>query len=338
MKKMIRLLHRRFALSRPRGYNEPTKRKPIIWNGQVGDHNCLSDYDTRFEWDKDKACPDIKDDLDQQNDDNAQTVDECQSGVGGNPVNILQLRANSGSCPYVPGGGSGGGQTISFTSGPNARPTCASGTGCGGRLCTGFWCNPSVTTQVPPDYHDPKDPNGGGSVPITTIPGPGDTTPTKPTSSTPSETSSEPPPPNPSPYYDCEGETLCSTMEVKNCDQAVNNMERGGRIYTANTGSINSEGNWWCNALGFGCSVRIRGKDRNGKDCQITGDNMWWAYQDIRQKGQCSKCGSKHFGDGCLVSIDYQYDCSDRSRRLKTDRNATLTGRADKRFDGKMFN
>jgi hypothetical protein len=181
---MIRILHRRFAQKNPRPLSDPAERKPVIWNGQVGDYNCLIDYNTRSEWDKDKSCPDIKDDLDQQSDDDAETVEDCKPGGQTNPVNKnIQRRAGGGSCPYVPGDGSGGGggQIISFTSGPSAKPTCASGTGCGGRLCTGFWCNPGVMTEVPPDYHDPKDPNGGGSVPVTTITAPGDTTSTQPT-------------------------------------------------------------------------------------------------------------------------------------------------------------
>ncbi len=38
-----------------------------------------------------------------------------------------------------------GGLTIGFTPGAAAAPTCASGTGCGRRLCLGYWCSPSPT-------------------------------------------------------------------------------------------------------------------------------------------------------------------------------------------------
>ncbi|KAK3304991.1 pectin lyase fold/virulence factor [Chaetomium strumarium] len=52
-----------------------------------------------------------------------------------------------------------GGPAISFMSGPTASPTCVSGTGCGGRLCSGYWCTPH-----------PSDPNSVGySAPRTTI-------------------------------------------------------------------------------------------------------------------------------------------------------------------------
>ncbi|KAI1424015.1 pectin lyase fold/virulence factor [Xylaria sp. FL1777] len=85
------------------------------------------------------------------------------------------------------------GSVISFTPGPTPSPTCASGTGCGGQLCTGYWCLPSPT-GYPPGFQDPKDPNSGGySAPTTTI---GPTTTTSSTSTPP--TSMPPPPPQPS--------------------------------------------------------------------------------------------------------------------------------------------
>ncbi|KAK1963446.1 pectin lyase-like protein, partial [Colletotrichum sublineola] len=177
VKKMIRLLHRRFAVKNPQ-YGWPLDRsrlKPIIWNGQVGDKNCLIDYDTKSEWDTDNACPDINADLDQEQSDGEPT-DDCTSPNPReqSPGLAIERRQNGGSCPIVPGagnggsggGGSGGGQTVTFTSGAEPKPTCASGTGCGGQLCTGYWCNPSPT-GAPPDYHDPKDPNAGNPVPTT---------------------------------------------------------------------------------------------------------------------------------------------------------------------------
>ncbi|KAJ4303199.1 hypothetical protein N0V90_002092 [Kalmusia sp. IMI 367209] len=57
--------------------------------------------------------------------------------------------------------GSADGSTISFTPGPTASPTCASGTGCGGHLCSGYWCVPSPT-GYPPGFQDPNDPSSGG--------------------------------------------------------------------------------------------------------------------------------------------------------------------------------
>ncbi|KAF4166807.1 hypothetical protein CNMCM6936_005969 [Aspergillus lentulus] len=117
--------------------------------------------------------------------------------------------------------------------------------------------------------------------------------------------------------YDCKGETLCSTTNVKWCDKAVNQMNRGQTIYTSNAEALALSGNCWANNAGFGCSVKIRGTDQNGKNCKITGDEMWEAYQDIRNVGGCGKCGTKHFGNGCMVSVDYYYGCDNRDKGVQ---------------------
>ncbi|XXG95201.1 hypothetical protein Hte_001461 [Hypoxylon texense] len=197
VKKLIKLLHRRFALKNPSTrFPDPSLRKPVIWNGQVGDKNCLIDYATKADWDKDGACPEIDQDLSQEQND-GQTVQPCTPGTGGNP-RIGSRQADGESCPYLPGD-SGDGQTISFTKGSGASPTCASGTGCGGHLCTGFWCQPSPSGH-PPEYQDPKDPNAGNPVSSTTIgPGPGGSSTSGPTappsSSTRIPVTDEPDPP-----------------------------------------------------------------------------------------------------------------------------------------------
>ncbi|KFX87604.1 hypothetical protein V490_08138, partial [Pseudogymnoascus sp. VKM F-3557] len=175
VKKLIRLFHRRFQVSR-----EPVpdaEKKPVIWNGQVGQKSCLSDYNTRGTWDTEHVCPEINVNLDNQPD-NGQTVEPCGATRSG----LAARQDSGGSCPLFPDdGGDGtdsGGHTISFTSGAQASPTCASGSGCGGVICSGFWCNPNPT-GIPPDHQDPKDPNAGNPVPSRTIsdpPGPGTTT------------------------------------------------------------------------------------------------------------------------------------------------------------------
>ncbi|CAK7235811.1 hypothetical protein SBRCBS47491_009421 [Sporothrix bragantina] len=120
------------------------------------------------------------------------------------------------------------------------------------------------------------------------------------------------------PYYDCEGSSFCgSLVHVKHCDEAVNNMNRGNRIYVSNSAALAGEGNCWANTDGdFGCKIYIQGRDESGNNCRITGDDMWWAYQDIRKQGNCGKCGSKHLGNGCIVSIDYESNCDNRSPGL----------------------
>jgi hypothetical protein len=115
--------------------------------------------------------------------------------------------------------------------------------------------------------------------------------------------------------YDCKGHTLCSTSSVKWCDKAINQMPRGGHMYRSNGVPFSEAGRCWANVVGLGCSVQIRGKNRDtGGVCEISGDDMWKAYQDIKDssKGNCGKCGSKHFGNGCLVSIDYAEGCDNR--------------------------
>lgn len=89
-------------------------------------------------------------------------------------------------------------------------------------------------------------------------------------------------------------------------------MQRGSKIYTSNGAALAISGNCWANYEGFGCKVYIQGTDQDGNNCHITGDDMWNAYQDIRKIGDCSVCGSKHFGNGCLVSVDYDYGCDNR--------------------------
>ena len=109
-------------------------------------------------------------------------------------------------------------------------------------------------------------------------------------------------------YYDCQGGSPCAIAPVKYCDLAVNNMERGSHIYIANEAV--RDGHCWGNGMGNGCNVNVRGTDQDGNNCQITGDDMWWSYQDIR--AHCPVCGTKHFGNGCMVSVNYHTGCPNR--------------------------
>lgn len=210
VKKLIRILHRRFAVLHYKFYVTPADRKPVIWNGEVGDKSCVADYASRANWDHDKVCPTIDDNLDNVSLDPppGQTVGQCGAGVGGNPTKRKRQDGGGGSCPLNLGGADG--QTLSFTTGPTAAPTCPSQTGCGGRLCTGYYCVPNPT-GLPPDYPDPKDPSAGGRVPTTTVGGGGGTTTptTTPTTTTPPTTTpptSSPPTSTPTavPCTDCQ--------------------------------------------------------------------------------------------------------------------------------------
>ncbi|PGG96344.1 hypothetical protein GX51_07874 [Blastomyces parvus] len=171
VKKMIKIFHRRFVVL---GESiEDMKMKPVIWNGQFGDYSCLADYDTIEKWDPEKHCPRINRRLAEEPNE-GETVAPCSfdPGLFDNP----QEQLDGTYCPRLPRTDPNG-HTVSFTSkaGVKPTPTCASGTGCGGHLCTGFFCSP-MPTGVPPDRHDPKDPNASSRVPTTT--GPGDPEPT----------------------------------------------------------------------------------------------------------------------------------------------------------------
>lgn len=146
-----------------------------------------------------------------------------------------------------------------------------------------------------------------------------------PTKTTSPPTTTEPTyPPNPTwtpnYVYNCDGSTLCNTLNVKFCDKAVNNMMRGDHIYTANA-LLAISGNCWANSYGYGCKVVIQGEEALlNAPCTITGDEMWEAYQDIREFGGCTRCGNRysgpldasHGGKGCRVTIDYMSGCDNR--------------------------
>ena len=83
--------------------------------------------------------------------------------------------------------------------------------------------------------------------------------------------------------------------------------------YLANRGSTPLSGNCWANNFGYGCKVYVQGHNQwDDKPCKMTGDEMWLAYQEVRKVGGCSRCGSKHIGNGCLLSIDYEGNCDNR--------------------------
>lgn len=173
VKKLIKLLHRRIPLKdKPAGYSL-LERRPIIWNGQVGKLNCLTDYAAIAAQYPD-ACPKFAGSI-MDTPLTGETTDTCQPQGS----NVIKAR-DGGTCPVLPGdndtgnGGSSGGsgRTITFASGPTATPTCQDPNGCGGKLCTGYYCSPQPT-GIPPDFQDPSDPSGSAQVPDTTIPGPG---------------------------------------------------------------------------------------------------------------------------------------------------------------------
>lgn len=52
---------------------------------------------------------------------------------------------------------------------------------------------------------------------------------------------------------------------------------------------------------------------KNGRDCMVTGIIMWEAHQD---SNQCKNYGTKQFGKGFMVSVNYTYGCDNRDSVL----------------------
>jgi hypothetical protein len=115
------------------------------------------------------------------------------------------------------------------------------------------------------------------------------------------------------PPYDCQGAPLCGhTIDmIKHCDLAANKLVHGTdeiKMYTANK-PLGENGMCSVNPVtGQGCKVYIQGKDENGVDCTFSGDDMWKAYQDIKDLSGCKKCGTKHLPNRCMISRDYHFD------------------------------
>ncbi|KAF1808040.1 hypothetical protein P152DRAFT_425554 [Eremomyces bilateralis CBS 781.70] len=111
--------------------------------------------------------------------------------------------------------------------------------------------------------------------------------------------------------YDCQGAPLCghALNTVKNCDLAASFLlNEPDTIYEANQALPKSGMCSLDSLIGQGCKVYVQGKDETGKSCTISGKDMWQAYQDIMRFSTCKSCGTKHFGNGCMVSRDYHFN------------------------------
>ncbi|RAL02336.1 uncharacterized protein BO80DRAFT_472333 [Aspergillus ibericus CBS 121593] len=110
--------------------------------------------------------------------------------------------------------------------------------------------------------------------------------------------------------YDCKGSSMCTTPALlKWCDHAVNTLYRDDDPFYHSSEVIDGDvyssqsGNCWGDQT-RGCGVFIQ-----GQNCSISGNDLWNDYQNIRNIGGCKKCGSFHRDDGCLVTINYVYNC-----------------------------
>ncbi|KAH6640172.1 hypothetical protein F5144DRAFT_609227 [Chaetomium tenue] len=107
--------------------------------------------------------------------------------------------------------------------------------------------------------------------------------------------------------YDCKGSSMCSSLQVRACDDAVNSkLICNDDVNYGASGSGRPQGGACSNIFGgYGCGIFIQGKSH----CVRTGNQMWWDYQDIRKSG-CQKCSTKHWGDGCMTTVNYVSGCS----------------------------
>jgi len=85
--------------------------------------------------------------------------------------------------------------------------------------------------------------------------------------------------------------------------QAGTTASRNLNTELSSSGGSTLTGNCWGDQT-RGCGVFIQ-----GSNCSISGNDMWNDYQRIRTIGGCKKCGSFHREDGCLVTINYVYQC-----------------------------
>ncbi|KAK8029256.1 glucan 1-3-beta-glucosidase [Apiospora marii] len=180
VKKMIAFLARRYTRFTDAGVLVPVpddQKRPVAWNGQVQvwnetqqkaiSYNCLKDWDTREDWDANGACDGL--DPDMRNMGPGESVLSC----GGPPPRNRRNRRtqnddgdDAGSCPVDPI--DPGVQYITFASASVAQPTCSAAGGCGGTVCSGYYCGASPT-GTPPDHQDPQDPENGQPVPSSTV-------------------------------------------------------------------------------------------------------------------------------------------------------------------------
>ncbi|KAK4185498.1 hypothetical protein QBC35DRAFT_476314 [Podospora australis] len=107
-------------------------------------------------------------------------------------------------------------------------------------------------------------------------------------------------------WFDHKGSGMCKSMNVRACDIAVNDriIRNNDLNYGAPGSGRPHTGACSANFASTGCGVFIQGKSH----CARTGNQIWHDYQEIRNNG-AKKCGSKHWGDGCMTTINYVTGC-----------------------------
>jgi Meiotically up-regulated gene family len=106
------------------------------------------------------------------------------------------------------------------------------------------------------------------------------------------------------PVYDCGGQRpYCSTTKgFKDLCVAASETINPTQNYTSNTID---------NGVTFGgktkgCRIYVQGRDADSKEaCTFTGREILRAYNEIHSPGRCRRCGTKHYTNECMVSIDW---------------------------------
>ncbi|KAK6819399.1 hypothetical protein PG987_015882 [Apiospora arundinis] len=170
-KKMISWLHHRYdimnAITRELLPIYMNEQRPVVWNGEVQFMNqtigrvvtmsCLKDWDTRDQWDTRDACHGLDPDMDLMPD-----TGESVEAEEENPGSDICSGDDDTPPLSLPPRELGRARSII------AQPTCSAAGGCGGTLCSGFYCAASPT-GTPPDHQDPQDPNNGQPVSSSTV-------------------------------------------------------------------------------------------------------------------------------------------------------------------------
>ncbi|KAK8050893.1 hypothetical protein PG993_002278 [Apiospora rasikravindrae] len=177
VKKMISVLSHRYNIMLDDGsifQLDPWNQRPVAWNGQVTytNHtsgrpetkNCLTDWDTRLAWDWRGSCKGL--DPNMANMGPGQPVTGCATRYMPKHRRDGESGDNLDSCPVDPM--EPGAHSLTFSSASVAQPTCSAAGGCGGTVCSGYYCA-AHPTEPPPDHHDPQDPNNGKPVPSSTV-------------------------------------------------------------------------------------------------------------------------------------------------------------------------
>ncbi|GIJ99546.1 hypothetical protein Aspvir_001680 [Aspergillus viridinutans] len=95
---------------------------------------------------------------------------------------------------------------------------------------------------------------------------------------------------------DCKGSAFCEKLG-SSCDDAYRKVVPSNTYSTyldkSNTGTCSGT-----------CGLFV-----SGNHCEVMGQDLMDAYNDIRNRGHCSHCGRKQIANGCMIKIDRVLGC-----------------------------